>query len=91
MQDEDQQVAAELARDGSLFEGYHPRMQELHRRNAERVMDLVDQHGWLGRSLVGMEASEAAWRIIQHAIGQPELMRKGLVSGVTRLAASVTV
>ncbi|MGY4768705.1 hypothetical protein ACXC9Q_17480 [Kribbella sp. CWNU-51] len=33
---EDEAVRAELVADGSLFEGYHSRMAEVHRRNAER-------------------------------------------------------
>ena len=36
MKAEDPRVRDGLARDGSLFDGYHPRMKELHRRNAER-------------------------------------------------------
>jgi hypothetical protein len=31
---EDLRVREELARDGSLFEGYHPRMRAVHERNA---------------------------------------------------------
>ena len=31
---EDEAVRAELAADGSLFAGYHPRIAAIHRRNA---------------------------------------------------------
>ncbi len=42
---EDRRVRAELAADGSLFDGYHPRMAEVHRRNAARLTEILDRHG----------------------------------------------
>ncbi|MFY9609353.1 MAG: hypothetical protein WAU45_12160 [Blastocatellia bacterium] len=45
MRDEDQTLRAELADDGSLFDGYHPRVKEVHRRNAARLAEVIDQHG----------------------------------------------
>ena len=87
MAEEDQRVRAELAADGSLFEGYHPRMEAVHRRNAERLTAIIERHGWPGRSLVGDDASQAAWLILQHAIGSPALQRRGLEL-VRRAAAS---
>ncbi len=68
----------DLARDGSLFQGYHPRMETLHQRNAVRLAALIDAHGWPGRSRVGQDGARAAWLILQHAIGNPPLMRRGL-------------
>ena len=68
----------DLARDGSLFQGYHPRMEALHQRHATRLAALIDAHGWPGRSRVGEEGAQAAWLILQHAIGNPPLMRRGL-------------
>ena len=78
MAEEDQRVRAELARDGSLFEGYHPRMQSLHDANAARLSAILDAHGWPGQSLVGREGAFAAWLIAQHAIGQPAFQRRVL-------------
>ncbi len=75
---EDLRVREELARSGALLEGYHPRMREVHERNAARLRALMELHGWLGRSRVGEEAAAAAWLIIQHAIGNPPLQRRGL-------------
>ncbi len=68
----------DLARDGSLFQGYHPRVETLHQRHATRLAALIDAHGWPGRSRVGEEGAQAAWLILQHAIGNPPLMRRGL-------------
>jgi hypothetical protein len=75
---EDLRVREELARSGELFEGYHPRMREVHERNATRLGAIMEAHGWPGRSFVGDDASEAAWLILQHAIGNPSLQRRGL-------------
>jgi hypothetical protein len=75
---EDLRTREELARDGSLFERYHPRMREVHERNASRLLGILEEHGWPGRSLVGEDAAEAAWIILQHAIGNPALQRRGL-------------
>jgi len=75
---EDEAVRAELAADGSLFDGYHPRMRAVHDRNAARLGTILDERGWPGRSLVGEDGAEAAWRAAQHAIAQPALMRRAL-------------
>jgi hypothetical protein len=83
----DHEVHAELAADGSLFDGYHPRMEEVHRRNARRLRELIAAHGWPGARLVGADGSEAAWRIVQHAIGEPSFQRECLT--LIRAAAAV--
>ena len=72
----DQQVRAELARDGSLFDGYHPRMAAVHDANAARLKAITDDHGWPTEPLVGEDGARAAHRIAQHSINHPELMRE---------------
>jgi hypothetical protein len=76
MDKHDQEVRAQLAADGSLFEGYHPRMAEVHRANAARLREIIANFGWPGHGLVGEEGAHAAWRIAQHAIGEPGFMRQ---------------
>ncbi len=58
---DDNRVRDKLAADGSLFAGYHPRMEAVHRHNAARLTAVLDRHGWPGLSLVGAEAAEAGW------------------------------
>jgi hypothetical protein len=53
MAEEDQRVRAELAADGSLFDGYNPRMKAIHDKNAARLTKIIGQFGWPGRGLVG--------------------------------------
>ena len=73
---EDQRVRAELDAEGTLHDGYHPRMEAVHRRNAAVLRAVLDAHGWPGRTMVGDDGAEAAWLIVQHAIGEPELQRR---------------
>jgi len=79
MRESDQAVREELAADGSLFDGYHPRMEEVHRRNAARLAEIIEQHGWPGGPPVAEDGADAAWIIVQHAIGEPEFQRRCLV------------
>lgn len=78
MADEDQRVRAELLAEGVLFDGYQPRMAEVHHRNAARLAAIMRERGWPKRSMVGREAADAAWLVLQHAIGDPPVMRRGL-------------
>lgn len=66
----------QLVQNGQLGDGYNPAMQQLHQRNAERLNDIIDTIGYPTIGKVGREASEAAWLVIQHAIGQPAFMKK---------------
>jgi hypothetical protein len=53
MKSADLSLCDELARDGALFDGYHPRMEELHKRNAARLREIIAEHGWPGKSPCG--------------------------------------
>lgn len=66
----------QLVQSGKLGEGYHPAMQELHNNHAAILNDIIDTIGYPTTDQVGQEASEAAWLVIQHAIGQPAFMKK---------------
>jgi hypothetical protein len=72
----DEQVREELAGTGELFIGYHPRMAEVHRQNSKQLDEIVAQHGWPDEEVAGKDGSEAAWRIVQHAIDQPDFQRR---------------
>ena len=70
----DQAVREELAADGSLFEGYHPRMAAVHDANAARLREIIAQYGWPIESLAGADGAKAAHRIAQHSINHPQFM-----------------
>lgn len=72
MAENDLSVREELIADGSLAsQGYHPRMEAVHKRNASRLALIIDRYGWPGISLVGEDGARAAWLVAQHAIGNP--------------------
>ncbi|KMQ59634.1 hypothetical protein ACM40_15995 [Chryseobacterium sp. BLS98] len=73
--EKDLSVREKLASEGKLSNGYHPEMELIHRQNAERLRNIIKEIGYPTISKVGEEASDAAWLVIQHSIGEPELMK----------------
>ena len=67
-----------LIQEGQLHFGYHEEMAKLHASNAEQLKEIIDIIGYPTIDKVGKAGNEAAWLIIQHAIGQPEFMKKCL-------------
>jgi len=78
MRREDLKVRQELVESGELDGTYVPRMEAVHIRNAERLKELVVLHGWPDETSVGKDGAEAAWLIVQHAIGNPAFQRQCL-------------
>ena len=77
---EDERVRADLLAEGVLFDGYHPRMEAVHRHNAARLAEIMAERGWPSEAIVGQEGGAAAWLIAQHAIGEPDFQRACLVA-----------
>jgi hypothetical protein len=78
MAEHDLLVRAELVKSGELFGSYNKKMAAVHKQNADHLDRIIEDFGWPGRSLVGSEGAEAAWLILQHAIGSPAFQRKCL-------------
>lgn len=78
MRENDLATREKLAKTGELFDGYNAEMEAVHLKNAARLEELIDEHGWLGKSKVGEDGAEAAWLIAQHAISKPDLQRRVL-------------
>jgi hypothetical protein len=72
----DLQVREDLMRRGVLYDGYHPEMEAIHVRHASRLKHILAEHGWPVPSVVGDDGAEAAWLIVQHAIGDPPFQRQ---------------
>src|SRR3954454_24023332 len=68
-----------LVEDGSLFDGYNPLMAIVHRRNGDRLGEVVDAHGWPGTPMVGEGGADAAGRLPPPASGDPALQRRCLL------------
>lgn len=75
MMHNDQCVREKLLKEGKLSAGYNPDMERVHRKNASRIEKIIAAIGFPTQSKVGIEASDAAWLIVQHAIGDPRLMK----------------
>ena len=78
MRAEDLRVREELLQSGELGQGYAPRMEAIHRKNASRLRQIIRQHGWPDHDVVGADGTWAAWFIAQHAIGEPDFQREVL-------------
>lgn len=74
----DMETRARLAASGELFTGYHPEMEAVHDENAALLMRAFDAIGWPARRDYGDDGAGAAFLILQHAIGHPDLQRRGL-------------
>jgi hypothetical protein len=79
MRAEDLRVRDELLQSGELGQGYAPQMEAVHRKNASRLQQIIAEHGWPDRGLVGADGTLAAWFVAQHAIGEPDFQRQVLM------------
>ena len=50
----------------------------INRDNTEWLKNIINDRGWLTYSDVGIDASEAAWLLVQHAIEDPLFQRQCL-------------
>jgi len=76
MEARDQALRGELTATGELTQGYHPRLEELHRGNSSRLRQIIAVFGWPGINLVGEKGARAAWRIALHSVSEPGFMRQ---------------
>ncbi len=83
MADPDQRFRSRLQGDGSEFIrriDLESRMQTQRSdvSNTDRLREIISEHGWPGRSLVGEEGAHHAWLIAQHADRQLDFQREAL-------------
>lgn len=76
LQEKDLALRQRLIDRGGLGEGYNGEMQVVHNENAQVLCSIMDMIGYPTQEKVGEKASQAAWLVIQHAIGDPVFMRK---------------
>ena len=80
MAEAERRLHVELAQTGELFKGYVPRLEELHRKHALELEEIIAEHGWPGEALLSGDGARAAWVIAQHGISLPDFLRRYLVS-----------
>lgn len=78
MYQKDLMLQDELIKSGDLYLGYHPKMEQLHQENSEKLEKIIYEIGWPTVTKVGNEASFAAWVVLQNAISNPTLQRTSL-------------
>lgn len=76
LKEKDDKLRAKLMENKTLSNGYNREMKAIHNSNAKRLNRIIDVIGFPTSEKIGEEASNAAWLIIQHSIGQPDLMKK---------------
>lgn len=69
-------VRERLLKENKLTGGYHPEMEIVHRENSKKLKEIIDEIGFPTISKVGKDASDAAWLVIQHSIGESVFMKE---------------
>ena len=78
MEAEDQAVAGRLPTTEEEMRATQAEAESLSVRHVRRIEQMVQRHGWPTRSLVGEEAADAAWVLVQHADHDPAFQRRML-------------
>jgi hypothetical protein len=76
LKEKDNELRSKLIREKTLSNGYNKEMEALHNENAKELNLIMEKIGFPTFDKVGEEASNAAWLIIQHSIGQPDFMKE---------------
>ncbi len=66
------QAARKIALESGILD------QTIDIRNTARMKEIIDRFGWPTSKMVGDEASQAAWLIVQHADLDPEFQKECL-------------
>lgn len=70
----DVQVVHKLRYDGYpdvSYDSLRTLREKIYRDNFTQLLKMIEEHGWLGKSLVGEDGAEAAWLIAQHGTHAP--------------------
>jgi hypothetical protein len=54
------------------------KIEEIDRKNTARLKEIMANHGWPGKSLVGRDGANTAWLLVQHADKDREFQKKCL-------------
>jgi len=54
------------------------KLEAVDKKDRTRLAEIIDKHGWPGKTLVGKEAASDAWLIVQHADADPAFQKRCL-------------
>src|SRR5947209_14030056 len=78
----DQDARQEVIRSAPAGKPAGPALVEkltaIDQKNTARLKEIVDQHGWPGKSLVGAAGAQDAWLLVQHADRDPAFQKRCL-------------
>lgn len=75
---EDQEARKELIKNPSEDSPAARKVADIDRKNTARLKEIIEKHGWPGRSLVGEDGAHAAWLLVQHADRDREFQKRCL-------------
>ena len=76
MEQQDLALTKQLDACGELQKyGYHPQLERQHKANSARLQEIINRYGFPTQVNRLPQVHQAAWRIVQHAIGEPDFMR----------------
>jgi hypothetical protein len=64
--------------DGVVESREKTKKNEVFARNTARLKEILETHGWPGKTLVGQEGAEAAWLIAQHSDADTKFQQRCL-------------
>lgn len=82
----DHQIKNILLEKGIYSDGYHPDLEKIQLRNAQKIAEFIKKYGFPVLSNAGENGVRLSWLIIHHAISWPDFMRDSLVQ--MRMAAA---
>lgn len=75
---EDQAARREMLKTPVPNEALRRKITDIDRKNTARMKEIIDKHGWPGKSLVGEGGAHDAWLLVQHADRDREFQKRCL-------------
>lgn len=84
----DQELSQDITPERMRDTAFAAEMLRSQEHNAQRMLDILAEHGWPGPDLVGEDGADAAWLLVQHGGAKIQeralvLMRESPEPGVT--------
>jgi hypothetical protein len=75
---EDQDARMAIVKTPSPDEDALRKITDIDRKNTARMKEIIDKHGWPGKSLVSDDGAHSAWLLVQHADKDREFQKRCL-------------